>query len=91
MTTISNLRAEHLPALHALYCAQTEALPHCLRPSAARFAADLRRPDLGRLFVAERDGQACGFAALRTVVDDEDREEPAITVLFCTAALPAPP
>jgi ribosomal protein S18 acetylase RimI-like enzyme len=82
MTKITELQPGHLPALHRLYHAQTDGLPHCLPSSEARFAADLARPEVGRIFVAEADSRVRGFAAARTVLDDDDREVEAVTALF---------
>lgn len=82
MIAITSLRDEHIPALYELYRAQTDGLPHCLTPSAGRFAADLTRPEAGQLLVAEAGGRAQGFAALRQVTDDRDVEADAVTALF---------
>jgi ribosomal protein S18 acetylase RimI-like enzyme len=82
MTHTTALQPAHIAELYRLYRAQTDDLPHCLTPSEGRFAADLGRPEAGRIIVAELDGRARGFAALRAVTDDEDREADAITALF---------
>ncbi|HMP42611.1 MAG TPA: GNAT family N-acetyltransferase [Roseiflexaceae bacterium] len=82
MYTIHELRPAHMAALYELYRAQTDGLPHCLVPSAARFAADLTRPEAGRVLVAAVDDTAHGFAALRQVTDDEEVTSDSITALF---------
>jgi ribosomal protein S18 acetylase RimI-like enzyme len=82
MVQITELQPGHLPPLYRLYRAQTDALPHCLPLSEARFAADLARPEVGQIFVAETGGRVCGFAALRSVTDDDDQELNAVTALF---------
>lgn len=79
---ITELRPEHIPDLYALYRAQTDALPHCLTPGAARFAADLARPEAGQIVVAEAAGRALGFAAIGRLTDDQDVEADSVTALF---------
>jgi ribosomal protein S18 acetylase RimI-like enzyme len=103
MAVVTALRPEHLPALYRLYRAQTDGLPHCLPPSAARFGADLQGFDPDRMIVAEQGGVACGFAAVAQVKDDQSNEGDALTALFfedepagqalldaCAARSPAP-
>lgn len=81
MAIITDLRAEHIPALYALYRAQTDRLPHTLTTSMERFQADLSRFSEG-LIVVEEEGTARGFAALKFLKDDQDVEADAITALF---------
>lgn len=83
MVSISTFRPEHIPAIYKLYAAQTAELPHCLLSSQSRFAADLTRPEVGQILVAEAEGAVSGFAVLRPVTDDQDREADAVTALFC--------
>jgi len=82
MVSLSTFRPEHIPALYDLYVAQTAGLPHCLLSSQVRFAVDLTRPEVGQILVAEAEGPVAGFAVLRAVTDDQDREADAVTALF---------
>jgi hypothetical protein len=65
MVSLSTFRPEHIPALYRLYAAQTAGLPHCLLSSQWRFAADLTRPEVGQILVAEAEGAVARFAVLR--------------------------
>jgi ribosomal protein S18 acetylase RimI-like enzyme len=79
-------RVEHAAPLRQIYISVTAAAPHCrFVPDVARFAECLITPRATptRIFVAEQDRAAQGFAALVRMNSESDGAEiDAITALF---------
>ncbi|HWQ16129.1 MAG TPA: GNAT family N-acetyltransferase [Roseiflexaceae bacterium] len=94
MMNITAPQPAHIDTLHAIYRAAVADAPHCrFAPDAARFRDELlgvappaplfRGPSERRMFVAEEDGMARGFASFIRFTDWDGVEHQAVTALFC--------